>query len=196
MPPAGGDFLDGRNVRNYLLQRSVEQNETRYTLRLDHNFTNNSKVNFRYTVTPAIGIRGAGNDINGNAGIYSDARQFLLAFNNIISPTVVNDLRLNYTRGNFSEDYSPEFAIKTGRSYAGDIGLPHLTPGGIPLFLLTQDGSTYSPASNGGSGADIGSAASTNNFNVEQRYNINDIVYWTHGNKTWKFGVDLQDSRL
>src|SRR6185436_8333093 len=67
------------------------------------------------------------------------------------------------TRGKSSEDYSPEFAIKTGESYAGSIGLPHLTQGGIPLFLLSQDGSTYSAASNGGSGADIGSAASTNN---------------------------------
>jgi hypothetical protein len=189
MPPAGNYFLDAGNVRNYFLQRSVVQNETRYTLRLDHNFTDNFKANFRYTVTPAVGIRSAGNDINGNSGVYSNARQFLLAFNNIITPTLVNDLRLNYTRGNFSEDYSPEFAIKTGKSYAGDIGLPHLTQGGIPLFLLTQDGSTYT-------GADIGSAASTNNFNVEQRYNISDIVYWTHGNMTWKFGADLNDARL
>ncbi|HKC65047.1 MAG TPA: hypothetical protein VKB86_15500, partial [Pyrinomonadaceae bacterium] len=45
-------------------------------------------------------------------------------------------------------------------------------------------------------GSDIGSAASTNNFNVEQRYNVNDIVYWTHGNMSWKFGVDYQDARL
>ena len=73
MPPAGGYFLDGSNVRNYFSQRSVVQNETRYTLRLDHSFTNNAKVNFRYTLTPAIGIRSAGNDINGNAGVYSDA---------------------------------------------------------------------------------------------------------------------------
>jgi len=189
MPPAGSYFLDAGSVRNYFLQRSVVQNETRYTLRLDHNFTDTFKTNFRYTVTPAVGIRSAGNDINGNSGVYSNARQFLIAFNNIITPTLVNDLRLNYTRANFSEDYSPEFAIKTGRSFAGDIGLPHLTQGGIPLFLLTQDASTYT-------GADIGSAASTNNFNVEQRYNINDIVYWTRGNQTWKFGLDLSDARL
>jgi hypothetical protein len=196
MAPAGGYFLDAGNIRNNSQSRSVTQNETRYTLRLDHNFTSNSKVNFRYSLTPAVGIRAAGNDINGNSGVYSDARQYLLAFNNIITPSLVNDLRLSYTRGNFSEDYSPQFAIKTGQSYAGDIGLPHLTQGGIPLFLLSQDGSTYSAASNGGSGADIGSAASTNNFNNEQRYNINDIVYWTHGNNSWKFGVDLQDARL
>src|SRR5205085_5534041 len=188
-PQAGNYFLDGGFIRNYFLQRSVQQDETRYTLRLDHNFTDNFKANFRYSLTPAIAIRGSGNEINGNTGVFSDARQFLLAFNNIVTPSIVNDLRLNYTRGNFSEDYSPEFAIKTGRSFAGELGLPHLTPGGIPLFLLTQDASTYT-------GADIGSAASTNNFNVEQRYNINDILYYTRGNKTWKFGVDLDDVRL
>jgi hypothetical protein len=188
-PPAGGYFLDAANVRNYFTQRSVEQNETRYTLRLDHSFTDNFKANFRYTVTPAVAIRGSGGEINGNTGVYSDARQFLLAFNNIVTPSIVNDLRLNYTRGNFSEDYSPEFSILGGRSYAREIGLPSLTQGGIPLFLTTQDGSTYA-------GTDIGSAASTNNFNVEQRYNINDILYWTKGNMTWKFGVDLSDARL
>jgi hypothetical protein len=188
MPPAGNYFLDNGNVRNFFLQRSVTQDETRYTLRLDHNFTDNTKLNFRFTKTPAIGIRGAGGDINGNAGVFSDAKQYLLGFNNIISPAFVNDLRLSYTRGNFSEDYSPEFAIKSGRSYAGDLGLPHLTQGGIPLFLIARDNNYVN--------ADIGSAASTNNFNVEQRYNVNDIVYWTHGNHTWKFGVDYSDARL
>jgi carboxypeptidase family protein len=188
MPPAGNYFLDSGNVRNFFLQRSVVQNETRYTLRLDHNFTDNFKANFRYTTTPAVGIKSAGNDINGNSGVYSDAQQYVLGFNHIITPTLVNDLRLNYTRANFSEDYSPEFSIKSGRSFAGDLGLPHLTQGGIPLFLIARDSNYVN--------ADIGSAASTNNFNVEQRYNIADTVYWTKGNKTWKFGVDLNDARL
>src|SRR5437763_5526114 len=43
MPPAGGYFLDSGNVRNFFLQRSVKQNETRYTLRLDHSFSQNAK---------------------------------------------------------------------------------------------------------------------------------------------------------
>jgi hypothetical protein len=190
-PVGAGYFLDGGFVRNYFTTRSVQQNETRYTLRLDHNFTDAFKTNFRYTVTPAVAIRGAGGEINGNTGVYSDARQFVLAFNNIVTPSVVNDLRLNYTRGNFSEDFSPEFSILGGRSYARDIGLPSLTQGGIPLFLTTQDTNPPTYA-----GSDIGAGGSTNNFNVEQRYNINDIVYWTKGNMTWKFGVDLSDARL
>jgi hypothetical protein len=191
-PVPGGYFSDAGFVRNYFLQRSVRQDETRYTLRLDHGFTDNAKVNFRYTLTPAIAIRGAGGDINGNTGVFSDARQLVLAFNNILSPSMVNDLRLNYTRGNFSEDFSPEFAIKGGRSVATELGLPALTQGGIPLFFLGSldtNPPTYI-------GSDVGAGGSTNNFNVEQRYNINDILYWTKGNQTWKFGVDLSDARL
>ncbi len=188
MPQPGGYFEDNGLVRNYILTRSVTQNETRTTLRLDHSFTDSFKTNFRYTKTPAVGIRGAGNDINGNTGVYSDAQQMLLTFNNIITPTIVNDLRLNYTRANFSEDFSPEFAIKTGRSFAEEIGLNSLTRGGIPLFFLTQD--------NGYVRADIGSGGSTNNFNVEQRYNISDILYWNRGNMSWKFGVNLERAQL
>lgn len=187
--PQGGEYFDDSGlVRNYILSRFVRQDEKRYTLRLDHSFTNNFKSNFRYTKTPAVGIRGAGNDVNGNTGVYSDAKQYLLTFNNVIKPTLVNDLRLNYTRGNFSEDFSPEFSIKTGRSLAEEYGLPHLTKGGIPLFFLTQD--------NGYVGADLGAGGSTNNFNLEERFNINDVVYWTHGNQSWKFGVDLNHARL
>ena len=186
--PGGDYFLDNGLVRNYSLVRSVQQNETRYTFRLDHNFTDKFKSNFRYSKTPAVGVRSAGNDINGNGGVYSDAKQYLLSFQNIISSSMVNDLRLNYTRGNFSEDFSPEFSIKSGRNFSTENGLTSLTTGGLPLFFLTQD--------NGYVNADIGAGGSTNNFNVEQRYNINDIFYWNKGNKTWKFGVDLSDARL
>ncbi len=188
MPTPGEYFDDSGLVRNYILERSVRQDEKRYTLRLDHSFNSRFKTNFRFTKTPAVGIRGAGNEVNGNTGVYSDAKQYLLTFNNIITPTLLNDLRLNYTRGNFSEDFSPEFAIKTGRSLSQEYGLPSLTKGGLPLFFLTQD--------NGYVGADLGAGGSTNNFNVEERFNINDVVYWVRGNQSWKFGVDLNHARL
>lgn len=189
--PTGGDyFLDENNlVRNYVINRFVKQDETRYTLRMDHYITNNFKANFRYTVTPAIGIRGFGSDVNGNTGVYSDAKQFLLAFNNIITPTIVNDLRLNYTSGNFSEDFSPEFSINGGRNLATELGLPSLTAGGIPLFQYQND-------AGGNAFSDIGSSGSTNNFNQEYRYNLNDILYYTRGNMTWKTGVDISHARL
>ena len=188
MPAPGDYFLDNGLVRNYSLVRSVKQNESRYTFRLDHNFTDKFKANFRYSKTPAVGIRAAGNDINGNTGVYSDAKQYLLGFTNTLSASMVNDLKLNYTRGNFSEDFSPQFSIKNGEGFSQALGLTSLTKGGLPLILLTQD--------NGYASADIGAGGSTNNFNVEQRFNINDIFYLNKGNMSWKFGVDLSDARL
>jgi Carboxypeptidase regulatory-like domain/TonB-dependent Receptor Plug Domain len=190
MPQAGEYFDDAGLVRNYIVNRFVRQDEKRYTLRLDHSITNTNKISGRYTVTPAVGVRGFGSDVNGNNAAYSDAKQIVISDNHIFSPTLINDLRLNYTRGVFSEDFSPEFSIKGGRNLATELGLPSLTEGGIPLFLLSSDGNGYNAF------ADIGSSGSTNNFNVEERFNINDIVYWTRGSMTWKFGVDLSYARL
>ncbi len=187
--PMGGDyFLDNGAISNYVVNRQVTQNETRYTLRLDHNISKNNKINFRTTLTPAIGVRNFGSDVNGSTGVFSDAKQYLLGDEHIFSPNIVNNLRLNYTRGTFSEDFAPEFSINGGRNLATELGLPSLTNGGIPLFNTSADG--YNAF------ASIGSSGSTNNYNVEERFNINDILYWTRGNKTWKFGVDLSDARL
>ena len=94
---------------------------------------------------------------------------------------------LNYTRGVFRE--RPEFSINGGRNLATELGLPSLTSGGLPLFQISGDGLANAFA-------DVGSSGSTNNFNVEERYNINDVIYWTRGNMTWKFGTDLSYARL
>jgi hypothetical protein len=190
--PDGSDyFLDGNVIRNAILNRQVTQNETRYTLRLDHQLTQANKLNFRYTLTPAIGVRNFGSDVNGSTGVFSDAKQILVGDDHMFSPTIVNSLKLNYTRGVFSEDFAPEFSINGGRNLATELGIPSVTSGGIPLFQISLDG-----ASSYNAFADIGSSGSTNNFNVEERFNINDVLYWTRGNMTWKFGVDLSRARL
>ena len=167
-PSATGYFLDNSLVRNYQSIRGINQTETRYTLRLDHNITQNMRANFRYTKNPTVAIRGNGGDINGNTSAYSNAKQYLVTINNIFSSSLINDVRLNYTRGQFSEDYSPTYNIKTGRSFSKEIGLNALTTGGIPLILISAD--------NGYSSADLGASASTNNFNLEQRKNISDTT--------------------
>ncbi len=190
-PSGTGYFLDNGVIRNSVLDRQVTENETRYTLRLDHQLTKSNHMNFRYTLTPAIGVRNFGSDVNGSTGVFSDAKQILIGDDHTFSPTFVNSLKLNYTRGVFSEDFAPEFSINGGRNLATELGIPSVTNGGIPLFQISLDG-----ASSYNAFADIGSSGSTNNFNVEERFNINDVAYWTKGNKTWKFGVDLSHARL
>jgi hypothetical protein len=189
LPHAGSYFInDAGQLANYVVNRFVQQDETRYTMRVDHQISKNNRVNVRFTKVPAVGIRGFGSDVNGNTAAYSDSKQLVVADNHIFSPTFINDLRLNYTRGVFSEDFSPEFSIKSGRNLAKELGLPSLTAGGLPLFNLSADGPNAF--------ASIGSSGSTNNFNVEERYNINDVAYWIRGNMSWKFGVDLDHALL
>lgn len=190
-PSGTGYFLDNGVIRNAVLDRQVTQNETRYTLRLDHQLTNSNRLNFRYTLTPAIGVRNFGSDVNGSTGVFSDAKQILLGDDHTFSATIVNSLKLNYTRGVFSEDFAPEFSINGGRNLATELGIPSVTSGGIPLFQMSLDG-----ASSYNAFADVGSSGSTNNFNVEERFNINDVLYWTRGNQTWKFGIDVSRARL
>jgi hypothetical protein len=191
-PFGTGYFLDNGLVRNAILNRQVTQNESRYTFKLDHSFTEKNKANFRYSSTPAIGVRNFGSDVNGSTGVFSNAKQFLLGDDHVFTPTMYNSLKLSYTRGVFSEDFSPEFSINGGRNLATELGITSVTQGGIPLFQISGD------AGAGGYNAfaDIGSSGSTNNFNVEERFSIDDIFYWTKGSQTWKFGVALNKARL
>ncbi len=190
MPFGGEYFLDGGLIRNYVVNRQVTQDETRYTFKFDHNLTRANKMSFRYSVTPAIAVRNFGTDINGSTGVFSDAKQFLLTDDHIFSPSWVNNLRLSYTKGVFSEDFAPEFSINGGRNLATELGLPSLTSGGLPLFQISADSGSNSAF------ADIGSSGSTNNFNKEERYAIDDILYWNRGNQTWKFGINMSLAKL
>jgi len=70
------------------------------------------------------------------------------------------------------------------------LGLPSLTVGGTPLFQFSSDSNGFDAFTN------IGSSGSTNNYDVEERYNIGDTLYWTRGKMNWKLGVDLDHSLL
>ena len=190
MNPAGDYFLDNGLVRNLFTLREAEQNEHRFTVRLDHNFNDKTKGTFRWTKTPAVGIRAAtGSDINGNTGVYSDAEQYLFTLNNIITTNMSNEARFNYTLGKFSEDFSPEFSIMGGRNYSTELGIASLTSGGMPLIQISTNDNQYAAP-------DIGSGLSTNNFNEENRFDISDTFFWTQGNMTWKIGGNWNRARL
>ena len=190
MDQPGDYFLDNGLVRNLFTLRQATQNETRYTVRLDHNITEKMKATFRWTKTPAVGVRAAtGSDINDNAGVYSDAVQYLFTLNNVISPSMTNEARFNYTQGNFSEDYSPEFSIMGGRNLSSELGIRSLTLGGMPLTQISTNDTQYA-------GGNIGSALSSNNFNEENRWDFSDTVYWTSGNSIWKIGGNINRARL
>jgi hypothetical protein len=195
LPHAGAYFLNGDGqLVNSIVSRFVQQDEVRYMGRLDHALSSRNRLSGRYTIVPAVGRKGFGSDINGNGADYSFSQQLMLSDTHTFSQRLLNDLRVNYTRGTFSSDYTPDFAIKSGRNLNTELGLPSLTTGGMPLFNLLVD-SAGGPA-NTTAFSNIGSAGSTNNYNVEQRYNVSDLLYWTRGNMSWKLGLDVTHETL
>lgn len=183
-------FLDSNGIlQNYVSYQFLSNESVRYNTKIDHNFGDANHLSFRWTTQPVVGI--SANDplypTNGNSGSYSKSSQFAFSDTHIFSPTIVNELRLAYSRADFSGQLSPEFDVKTGRNLSLENGLPSLTKGGLPLINIYD---------NAASPANIGSQVSTLGYSLEQQYEIADNVYITHGSSTWKFGVDLSRALL
>lgn len=189
LPPPGDYFLDTDGaLRNYTDSNFIRNLEQRLTVRLDHNLTKSNRLSGRYTQVPIRGDRGRGNfevgrdEVNTGGTDYSWSRQALVTDSHIFSSSMFNELRVNYTYGRFTRNFPPGFDAMTGRNLSTELGLPSLTPGGLPEF---QTG-----------GGNIGWSQSQQNENNEQTYGIADTLSWVRGKQTWKFGADLLQQRL
>lgn len=183
-------FLNSSGVlEDYVTYQYLLDDSTRYNLRVDHNFGDKNHLSFRWTTVPEVGVSALDPlyPTNGNSGSYSRSSQYTLSDTQIISPTVVNELRLAYTRADFSGQLSPQFDVKSGENLSTEYGLPSLTTGGLPLINIYD---------NTNSVANIGSQVSTLGYSLEQQYEIADNVYVTRGGMTWKFGTDLSRALL
>lgn len=183
-------FLDSNGViEDYVTYQFLENDQTRYNTRIDQNFGDKNHLTFRWTSIPSVGISELDPNYptNGNTGTYSKSNQYMLSDTQIISPTIVNELRLAYTRADYSGQLSPQYDVNSGENLSTELGLPSLTKGGLPLFNI---------ADNSNNNANVGSQISTLGYNLEQRYEIADNVYITKGASTWKFGVDLSRALL
>jgi hypothetical protein len=189
LPLPGEYFLDTDGaLRNYTDSNFVRNFEQRLTTRLDHNITKSNRLTGRYTQVPIRGDRGRGNfqigrdEVNTGGTDYSWSRQVLLTDTHILSSSRFNELRLNYTYGRFTRNFPPGFDAMTGRNLSRELGLPSLTPGGLPEFIT--------------GGGSIGWSQSQQNENAEHTYGIADTLSWVRGRQTWKAGVDLLQQRL
>lgn len=171
----GGNYYVGSSgaVFNLYNPRLLSQDETRYTIRVDHALTDTQRLTGRWSSTPVVKTQVTPTDPTGAGAEYSFAQQALLSHTWIISGNKVNELRANYTRGKFSSTTSPQYDPFHGVNLNTELGLPSILPGGVPSLPY------------------IGGQGSTNNNDVEERYNLSDTFTWTKGNMTWKFGADL-----
>jgi hypothetical protein len=188
LPAAGDYFLSNGNLANYSSSSFIKNLEKRVTVRIDHQISTNNHLSGRYTQVPIRGDRGRSDfqvgrdEVNSGGTDYSWSKQVLLTDTHTFSANLINELRVNYTYGRFTRNLPPMFDALTGRNLSTELGLPSITPGGLPE-IVTGVGS-------------IGFSQSQQNENTEHSYEIADTISWVRGNKTWKFGSDLLQQRL
>ncbi|MDR3699126.1 MAG: carboxypeptidase-like regulatory domain-containing protein [Candidatus Sulfopaludibacter sp.] len=191
--PAGPYYLNGNGlISNIYAPRLLTQDEKRYTVRVDQTISDKNHLYGRFTATPIVKIQGTPVSPTNNGAVYSWGSQAMVADTHTFSPTVFNDVRLNYTRGRFSNTVDPQWDPKTGANLNTAFGLPSITKGGLPSFNALFPGSSL--GGGGSTATGFGGAGSTEEDDREERYGFTDIVYKTHGSMSFKFGVDVSHS--
>jgi len=172
---APGNFYIGSNgaVQNLYNPRLLAADERRLTIKIDQLVTDKDHVSFRYTSTPIVKTQMTPTSPTSNQADYSYAKQALATYTRSISPTMMNDLRLNFTRGNFSNTAAPQWDPQTGQNLNTELGLPSLFHGGLPSLPT------------------VGGQGSTENQDHENRYALTDLVYVTRGKMSFKIGGDF-----
>jgi len=186
--PNTGYYIDpSGNLANYVTQRFLQDNNTRYTAKIDENISDHNHLSLRGTIVPIVGKTGFNADYpaSGSAANYSDSKQFMVEDTQVIGVSAINDLRLNYTRGRFSNTFGPQWDVKTGANLSTMYGLPSLTHGGLPV--ITDGLGTY---------GQIGEGGSILGDDTEERYNLGDTVMFNRGKMSFKIGVEMTHELL
>src|ERR1051326_2030031 len=92
-------------------------------MRIDQIVSSKNRVYGRYSMTPVVSIRGTPVSVTNNGATYSWGSQAMIADTHTFSPTVINDIRVNYTHGRFSSTVDPQWDPYTGENLNTAFGL-------------------------------------------------------------------------
>ena len=192
--PASSYYLNSNGlISNIFTPRLLAQDEKRYTIRIDQNLQREQppeRALHRYADRQDPGhARSARPPTAPN--IAGPSRPCWPTPTRS-RPPLFNDLRLNYTRGRFSNTAAPEYDAQTGSNLNTELGLPNLTKGGVPLLGGLFPGSSWAAAA---ARRRVWVAAVPPAWTIsEERYASPTSSTRTHGAMSWKFGVDVSHS--
>jgi hypothetical protein len=196
-PSSGSNNIDATG-NNLVTTMPGNYSVNGYDGRLDHVFNSNHRIYGRVTQksitssgtdgTAATGALGATGDtsynpVMGTFATTTDATNVAIAYNWIIRPDLMNELRGGWTRANFSYTYPQALqgnSIISALGIAGLPGPPKNGLGGVPVFYM---------------GNLLGGA--TNQYGhprVEGNgvWELGDNLTWIRGRFTSKFGFDFR----
>ncbi len=166
------------NANNFQTNASEIQSMRQYTLKGDHRWTNANSMFVRYSFFNHKTDNGA-----GGATIYpnevvskrdDDLKNWnvVLSDTHVVSPTIVNELRIGATRG-----YFPFVVRSFGGDWPSKLGLPSIVPA-----------DTFPAISNGLTGFNTGTAGLRGSLN----WQFLDQVNVVRGKHSMKIGFDLR----
>lgn len=171
-------------VDNYVVQTNSINNYNNGLLRIDEMLTSRDQVSGRFLRDFNVATKPtAGSDL-GTFGTATAVHETLIGvqYTRVFTPSLVNAFAYGRTR-----TVSDESSNDAGTNYALQLGIPDTTT--IPSL---EDFPSFKP-----SGYEtIGDDASTPISYVVNDYDGSDLVTWTHGKNTFKFGGDILHVQL
>ena len=172
---------------NYQFVYSVPNNTHSYDVRVDHTINQNNRVFGRfsdYTVNRQD-PPWTGNPIAGNGNFATQYHIFgksvALSWTDVLSPSVLNELRGGFSRDNASSD---PIGLKLGTSNAAQYGLTGIPAGpfdaGIPPINIS------------GGFQRLGTAPWRPQVQIAQVWQLLDTLSWLKGNHSFKFGYEFR----
>jgi outer membrane receptor protein involved in Fe transport len=187
-------------INNYTANIAGTQSWNQGDVRIDHQFntTNNffARWAFQRTSTftpntfPAVQIAGIstpiklGNEDSFAGTSFSPDQHAVADYVHVFSPSLVNDLRVGFTR--FLLNYTQE-GFAPGLTLGNNLGVPNSN-----THPLQQMIPIFSPANFTG----IGQSRSLPIFRRENTYEYSDGMTWTHGKHAVKFGGDIRRRQI
>lgn len=189
-PNRAGGFTSTGATGNYLADEFARVFLDDYNLRLDHQFNPNFKIYYSWTDNRYSGFQRPWNikdetpDFDHVAGNFSPSRNQLMSLGKtwIVSPSVVNDARVGYTRR-----FSKLDVANYGKNWAQTLGIPNISGDLMPAF---GSGNRNGPESL------YGISGASPNYNSNETISFRDDLSYIRGRHAFKMGYDLLRFRL
>lgn len=173
---------DGTNAT---YKRGVNNVDNRYSIRIDHQFSNSDQIFARYTVVPVTANRFFAVDASNPLTIVptdsAHTHDIAFGYTHVFTNDIVNNFHYSFMRVNQQRLPPP---ITRTKDFAAAYGLTPASFGyGFPsLGNLNQNGVGYT--------MQMGTATAA--IQVDQNFIAGDDVTWTHGNHLFQFGADVR----
>ena len=192
LPNRAGGMTSTGATGNYLADEFARVFLDDYNLRLDHQFSAAFKIYYSWTDNRYSGFQRPWNirddrpEFDHLRGNYSPSRNQLMSFGKtyILSPSVVNDARVGYTRR-----WSELQVANYGQNWAQQLGIPNVNADLMPAFGPSGDNGISPTSIYGLSGA-------APNRNVNETVSFRDDLSYIRGKHAFKMGYDLLRFRL